>query len=94
MVKYILDDTPKMGGPAASRTPFLIKHYGVIYYILNVFVVLVAAACFWNPRSGWQAHHVEYDNKVPLVLGILCGAPIFVDILLTIPIHILTHRKK
>lgn len=78
MVEYLLDDTPK--------TTFLIKHYGAIYYILNVFVVLVAATCFWG--------YVEYDNKVPLVLGILCGAPIFVDILLTIPIHILTHRKK
>lgn len=78
MVEYLLEDRPK--------THFLIKYYGAIYYILNVFVVLVTAACFWG--------YVEDDNKAPLVLGILCGAPIFVDILLTISIHILTHRKK
>nr|DAX68591.1 MAG TPA: hypothetical protein [Bacteriophage sp.] len=29
MVEYILDDTPK--------TPFLIKHYVVIYYLLVIF---------------------------------------------------------
>lgn len=86
MVEYLLEDRPKMGGPAASQIPFLIKHYGVIYYILNTLVVLVASVCFWG--------YVEDDKKVPLVLGILCGTPIFVDILLTISIHILTHRKK
>lgn len=30
MVEYILDDTPK--------TPFLIKHYIVIYYLLVILV--------------------------------------------------------
>jgi hypothetical protein len=78
MVEYILDDTPK--------TPFLIKHYVVIYYLLVILVGLVTTTCFWN--------HVEDDKKVPLILGILCGTPIFVDGLLTISIRILTHRKK
>lgn len=78
MVEYLLEDRP--------NTPFLIKHYVAIYYITNVLVGLVAATCFWK--------YVEGDKKVPLVLGILCGTPIFVDILLTISIHILTHRKK
>lgn len=86
MVEYILDDTPKMGGPAAPLIPFLIKHYVVIYYLLVILVGLVTTTCFWN--------RVEHDKKVPLILGILCGTPIVVDGLLTISIRILTHRKK
>lgn len=78
MVEYILDDTPK--------TPFLIKHYVVIYYLLVILVGVVVGVCFWD--------NVDDDKKVPLILGILCGTPIVVDVLLTISIRILTHRKK
>ena len=43
MVEYILDDTPK--------TPFLIKHYVVIYYLLVILVGLVTTTCFWTDSS-------------------------------------------